>query len=300
MQFPDTSSLDTFQKEWPVIKAAPWSFAICVFIVVAVIATVIWLIFKHRIERYKEAVEHLQRDIDRIQRDSTSSLPLNVSLSDTGKAAIDNSGNSSATGGNATAKFGDIHFHAGSPATQEPEDTRPTKEEYRVPTLTFLGARALPIHFGIGGAFSVYECAAGQHPDAIALVACFRNEDNQGSTAYEVKAYLRFMNANKTEIGTGVSGPYWLARSSELLNFPPDESGCVLILLKIGNKFSTPWAERIVFRRRRGIMPREFSFVDLPHLVEIRLRDAGKRLLLPEPIVLTFNASAEELEIKQL
>ena len=106
--------------------------------------------------------------------------------------------------------------------------------------------------------------------------------------------------AGENEIGTGVSGPYWLAKSSELLNFPPDESGCVVVLLTVGDKVCTPWAERVTFRRRPGLMPREFDFVQLPHLVEIRLRDAAKHLLLPEPIVLVFDTAAGELEIKQL
>jgi hypothetical protein len=70
MQLPDTSAIDFFHKEWPVIKAAPFSFVICVLIVGLVIGGLIWLFFKERLEKHKETIEHQDRKIERLEDES--------------------------------------------------------------------------------------------------------------------------------------------------------------------------------------------------------------------------------------
>jgi len=66
MQLPDTSSLELFHKEWPVIKAVPYSFAICVFVAALIIWLVIWLMHRERMGRDRHAIEHLEREIKRL------------------------------------------------------------------------------------------------------------------------------------------------------------------------------------------------------------------------------------------
>jgi hypothetical protein len=72
LQLPDTSALDTLHKEWPAIKAAPYSFAISVLVVVMIVGAIIWLIFRQRLEAYGEQVGHMERDIERMQREIDS------------------------------------------------------------------------------------------------------------------------------------------------------------------------------------------------------------------------------------
>jgi hypothetical protein len=74
---PDMSSLETFAKEWPVIKAAPYSFIVCVGILVFIGWGLIWFIFRYRIEKYQESVEHLERDVKRLEKElERSPVPL--------------------------------------------------------------------------------------------------------------------------------------------------------------------------------------------------------------------------------
>jgi hypothetical protein len=67
MQLPDTSGLETLHKEWPVIRAAPYSFVICVAIVCMIIGTVIYFLFRSRFDRLKETIEHQDRHIARLK-----------------------------------------------------------------------------------------------------------------------------------------------------------------------------------------------------------------------------------------
>jgi len=46
MQLPDTSSIEFLHKEWPVIKAAPYSFVICVLLAALIVWGIVWLIFR--------------------------------------------------------------------------------------------------------------------------------------------------------------------------------------------------------------------------------------------------------------
>jgi AbrB family looped-hinge helix DNA binding protein len=88
LQFPTMRDLfEILHREWPVIKAAPYSF----FISLIVIAGIIWAVFELR---YRKRLE---------SRSGIEDAAASSSVSD--------SGNSTATGGNATAKIGDIHHN---------------------------------------------------------------------------------------------------------------------------------------------------------------------------------------------
>jgi hypothetical protein len=70
MQLPDTSGLETLHKEWPVIRAAPYSFAISVVIVCMIIGGVIYLLFRSRFDRLNETIEHQDRQIARLREEA--------------------------------------------------------------------------------------------------------------------------------------------------------------------------------------------------------------------------------------
>lgn len=52
------------------IKAAPYSFFVCVVIVGLIIWFIIWYLFKERLDRHKEQIEHLERDLARSEKQS--------------------------------------------------------------------------------------------------------------------------------------------------------------------------------------------------------------------------------------
>jgi hypothetical protein len=65
MQLLDISVIETLHKEWPVIKAAPFSFVISVGTVCMIIGGIMWLLFRSRLARHRGTIEHLERDIAR-------------------------------------------------------------------------------------------------------------------------------------------------------------------------------------------------------------------------------------------
>jgi hypothetical protein len=212
---------EILHREWPVIKGAPYSFSISLLAV----AGIIWAIFEFR---YRKKTE----DKSGIPNAPTSS-------------SVSGSGNSSSTGNIVNV------FPLTATETKKQESQSETGPE-PLPELKFLGSRLVDVHFGIGGGFSAYECLPGMPPDARAIVACFRNMSNESITAYAVKAHLRFFDTNGSEIGTGVSGAFWLACTSDLLNIAPDESGCVLVLLQgRGSTIHTVGAARNVAQNAR-------------------------------------------------
>ena len=56
---PDSGYFDTLHKEWPVIKAAPWSFFICVAIISLLVCLIIFLFSRGYIEHLKRRIEIL-------------------------------------------------------------------------------------------------------------------------------------------------------------------------------------------------------------------------------------------------
>jgi hypothetical protein len=68
MQVPSTSVLDSIHKEWPVIKAAPYSFFSCLGIIIFLSWLVINWRYRSRINRYKEEIHFLERDVERFEK----------------------------------------------------------------------------------------------------------------------------------------------------------------------------------------------------------------------------------------
>ncbi|HTS36788.1 MAG TPA: hypothetical protein VMH04_14025 [Candidatus Solibacter sp.] len=71
IQLPDTSWLEALRKEWPVLKQAPYSFLSSLGILLSIGWGTIWLLHRGRLARYKEEIECLERDIERLEKDRT-------------------------------------------------------------------------------------------------------------------------------------------------------------------------------------------------------------------------------------
>jgi hypothetical protein len=74
-----------------VIKAAPYSFFVCVGILVFIGWGAIWFIFRYRIEKYQESVAHLERDAKRLEKElerSPVSAQVAVSVPSLGTAKL--------------------------------------------------------------------------------------------------------------------------------------------------------------------------------------------------------------------
>src|SRR6476469_6240414 len=69
MQLPDTSSIEFWHKEWPVIKAAPFSFIVSVVLVAILIWFLVWLIHKERMDKDAHTIGHQKREIERLERE---------------------------------------------------------------------------------------------------------------------------------------------------------------------------------------------------------------------------------------
>jgi hypothetical protein len=68
MQLPSTSPLEFLHKEWPVIKAAPYSFFGSLGILIFLSWLFIWWRNRSRIDRYKEEIQFLERDLGRFEK----------------------------------------------------------------------------------------------------------------------------------------------------------------------------------------------------------------------------------------
>jgi len=69
MRLPDTSSIEFLHKESPVIKAAPYSFVICVLLAALIVWGIVWLIFRERLSRDRHTIDHQEREIGRLQKE---------------------------------------------------------------------------------------------------------------------------------------------------------------------------------------------------------------------------------------
>jgi hypothetical protein len=68
MQLPDTSSIEFWHREWPVIKAAPFSFIISLILATIVVWFVVWLIHRERLNNNQHTIEHRGREIERLEK----------------------------------------------------------------------------------------------------------------------------------------------------------------------------------------------------------------------------------------
>jgi hypothetical protein len=73
---------ETFQKEWPQVKAAPWSFITFLSLIAGAVWTVIHWLYRHRLEQlngtisYQEKqIEHLQKQLEEVDKSKTN-LPV--------------------------------------------------------------------------------------------------------------------------------------------------------------------------------------------------------------------------------
>lgn len=165
----------------------------------------------------------------------------------------------------------DINIYPHPPATPavvvEPE-------EKVTPRIIFLGAEYIAMTEGLESR-GLYR-AVGVKGEGKGIVASFRNEDTKAA-AYSIRAHLRYRDEGGKEIGTGVSGAFWLDKGTELITLRPDESGALVVLVNLGNQGCiVPWIERRNWRSRRNAgFPQSFRLPSFPATVEIRLRDQG-------------------------
>jgi hypothetical protein len=203
LQFPTMRDLfEILHREWPVIKAAPYSF----FISLTVIAGIIWAVFEFR---YRKRLE---------SRSGIEDTSASSSLSD--------SGNSTATGGNASAKIGDIHLYAGSPVTT-PVAT--PKESDDPAVISFEDSQNTSI---VNSGWVFVEHAGG----IPILVAVFRNKiRGVGITtpiAYRVTAHLTFKSKQKT---VSVDHGAWLGEYTYFTDFRPNDQRKLVVVFKNEN-----------------------------------------------------------------
>lgn len=184
-----------------------------------------------------------------------------------------------------SARIGDINVYAHPPAAPavvvEPE-------EKVMPRIIFLDAEYIEMNEGLESR-GLYR-AVGVKGDGKGIVASFRNDDPKAA-AYSIRAHLRFRDKKGKEIGTGVSGPFWLDKGTEIITLRPDDSGAIVVLLDVGNQgFVVPWIERHNWRgRRNAAFVQSFRLQSFPERVEIRLRDQDGDSLLDEPLVLEIS-----------
>lgn len=68
MQLPDVGFLDALHREYPVIKAAPYSFFTSLGILLFISVAIVWWLYSSRIERLKEDIELLEREVARFEK----------------------------------------------------------------------------------------------------------------------------------------------------------------------------------------------------------------------------------------
>jgi hypothetical protein len=125
------------------------------------------------------------------------------------------------------------------------------------------------------------------------LVVCFRNEAVFGRnirSANGVTAHLRFFDAERREIGIGVSGVVWLNNRHLVMNLGADESACVVVAHAAHDRrVYVHWKERRAADLGAYIIQDREGMLDVdPEFVQIRLTGARGELLLP-PVTIDTN-----------
>jgi hypothetical protein len=195
-----------------------------------------------------------------------------------------------------SARIGDINVYTHPPAT--PVQVASEPEEKMKPRIIFLGAEYIEMNEGVEhrGLYRV----VGVKGDGKGIIASFRNDDAKVA-GHSIRAHLRFRDETGKEIGTGVSGPFWLDKGTEIFTLRPDESGAIVVLLDLSNQgFIVPWIERRNWRgRRNAAFVQSFQWRSFPRKVEIRLRDQDGDSLLDEPVVLEILRDESFVTVKQ-
>lgn len=205
MQLPDTSSFEFLHREWPVIKAAPYSFCASVAIAVVIGWGVIWWIFRSRIERFQESIEHLERDKDRL-KEQLQERAATVADVSPGKASVsaENSGK---------IEVNPVFNLPGLSATPPPPPTMAAPVPPRKRALHVSLTKARIVWLSEGGADGVYffEPEEKQSDSSKALVADFRIEPQDFSilTWHNVRASILYFNEHDSEVAQ-VGRAHWL------------------------------------------------------------------------------------------
>jgi hypothetical protein len=162
-----------------------------------------------------------------------------------------------------------------APAVQKPEKIGPN--------IKFLSVKTVNVSYDEYQGVSYNETSSA-NSQVIGIVACFRNEavySNTITSAYNVKAHLKFIDADGSEVGAGVSRACWLGEKGDTFDLEPGgASGCVIVLLTRNGSIGVPWKERKKDSMGDSLIDQALELNTLPSKVEISLLDDNNQLLL--------------------
>jgi hypothetical protein len=162
-----------------------------------------------------------------------------------------------------------------APAVQKPEKIGPN--------IKFLSVKTVNVSYDEYQGVSYNETSSA-NSQVIGIVACFRNEAVYSKTitsAYNVKAHLKFIDADGSEVGAGVSRACWLGEKGDTFDLEPGgASGCVIVLLTRNGSIGVPWKERKKDSMGDSLIDQALELNTLPSKVEISLLDDNNQLLL--------------------
>jgi hypothetical protein len=221
MQLPDTSSIDFLHKEWPVISAAPYSFCICVGILTFIGWGIIWWLHKGRIERYKESIEHLERDKERLKEQLAEKLTTAVTDVSPSRASV------------STQNSGKIEVNPTFYNSPPPSAPRPSAPPPRKRSLNISGKKARFVWLSEGGAGVFHEPEEKERLSAKAIIAEFRNEPEEFSvlTWYDVQASIFYYDENNNEVAEAGKAS-WLEQISPKINLPKFEVRKLIVAIQ--------------------------------------------------------------------
>jgi uncharacterized membrane protein len=212
---------------------------------------------------------------------------------------IENSGNSSATGGAATGGNAIVNqYFIGEKTGAYPP---PPEAPKRKPNLRYRSVRTCPINItqdfpGAAGEFVVIEI--DHDVGAWGIVACYRNTPATGVLmASDVSAHLTLRDAEGQEIGTGVSKACWLNNPTDTIDLEPGIPHDVVLLVTDKKNVSIPWKK---WNLSTGQLDSDIYSVPRPvATVEVEIIDSRGEPLLPKSaFAISEKAGVLEAEIK--
>lgn len=112
------------------------------------------------------------------------------------------------------------------------------------------------------------------------VIVIFRNDSDiqKVRTIHGATAQLKFFDKNNKEIGSGVSGAYWLKdyNSPEFDLIPGGNAGRLLVLIRNGSKFAIP------YEQGRSMHVEEFK--SCPVYIEVNILDWERKKVCPVTI----------------
>lgn len=168
--------------------------------------------------------------------------------------------------------------------------------------IKFLGAKTINVSYD-GYQGDSFNETSSSNSQVTAIVACFRNEPVYGQTItslYNVKAHLKFVAADGSEIGAGLSRACWLGEKGDMVDLGPGgTSGCVIVLIKNNGTIAVPWKKRKKDWMGDTLIDQVFELTDLPSKIEISLLDNNSQLLI-RPIVLQISSVIGKPQAKRI